>query len=236
MTSDSRKEIPNRKSTTPQKTGIGRFFRPRSPFDAKKNEGDEKLPDWARQRVTQQGSHRNTTYNFDWLSNSPTKSSNSSGPNTRPHPDVYEPPQTPPVSSHPPETIRASQQHVPETFEEDPNLVREKAIDVRYSNDSNTDDQLPPEIQDITTSTAEHTLETARALSKDGKLQAALGHYLFLVKSDKKLKHVIADLEAERDNPHTKQTPLMLQTLADAYMKTGDLAQALPLYRQALGR
>jgi hypothetical protein len=32
------------------------------------------------------------------------------------------------------------------------------------------------------------------------------------------------------------QTPLMLQTLADAYTKTGKLAKALPLYRQALGR
>ena len=236
MASDSSKELSNRKPSTPKKTGIGRFFSPRSPFDATKNEGEENLPDWARHRVRQQTLHQSTTYNFDWLSNSPAKSSNSSGPNTRPHPDVYKPPQTPPVSSHPPESIRASQQHVPETFEEDPNLVREKAIDIRYSNDSNTDDQLPPEIQDITTSTAEQTLETARALAKDGKLQGALGHYLFLVKSDKKLKHVIADLEAERGNPHTKQTPLMLQTLADAYMKTGDLAQALPLYRQALGR
>lgn len=236
MASDSRKELSNRKPSTPKRTGIGRFFRPRSPFDAAKSEGEEKLPDWARRRVRQQGLHQSTTYNFDWLSKSPPKNSNSSAPNTRPNSPIYKPPQTPPVSSHPPKTMRSAQQHVPEKFEDNSNLVGGKGTDFGYSNDSNTDDQLPPEIQDITTSTAEQTLETARALSKDGKLQAALGHYLFLVKSDKKLKHVIADLEAERDNPHTKQTPLMLQTLADAYMKTGDLAQALPLYRQALGR
>jgi uncharacterized protein YdbL (DUF1318 family) len=98
------------------------------------------------------------------------------------------------------------------------------------------DDSLPPAVEHITASTPEQTLKTARALSQDGKMQAALGHYLQLVKTDQKLKQVVADLEAQRANPHMVQTPLMLQTLADAYTKTGKLAKALPLYRQALGR
>ena len=98
------------------------------------------------------------------------------------------------------------------------------------------DDPLPATIEQITASTPEQTLKTARSLSQDGQMQAALGHYLYLVKSDQKLKQVVADLEAQRANPHIEQTPLMLQTLADAYTKTGKLAKALPLYRKALGR
>ena len=98
------------------------------------------------------------------------------------------------------------------------------------------DNLLPPTIEQITESTPEKTLKIARSLSQEGNLQAALGHYLYLVKSDQKLEEVVADLESQRANPHTKQTPLMLQTLADAYTKTGKLEKALPLYRQALGR
>ena len=98
------------------------------------------------------------------------------------------------------------------------------------------DDPLPHSIEQITARSPEQTLKTARALSQDGQIQAALGHYLYLVKSDHKLKQVVEDLEAQRANPHIEQTPLMLQTLADAYTKTGKLAKALPLYRKALGR
>ena len=71
---------------------------------------------------------------------------------------------------------------------------------------------------------------------RDGNLDEAMGNYMSLVKSAKKLKQVVDDLEKLVSDPHMKQNPAMIQTLADAYTKTGKFAKALPLYRKALGR
>ena len=73
-------------------------------------------------------------------------------------------------------------------------------------------------------------------MARDGNLDEAMGNYISLVKSAEKLKQVVDDLEKLIANSHVKQNPAMIQTLADAYTKTGEFAKALPLYRKALGR
>ncbi len=153
---------------------------------------------------------------------------------TRPNIEPEQPPQSqsPPVAESPLSTAQPAREDSSDKTDPCATLT----ADSGQADAAKKDDSLPPAIEHITASTPEQTLKTARTLSQDGKMQAALGHYLQLVKTDQKLKQVVRDLEAQRANPHIVQTPLMLQTLADAYTKTGKLAKALPLYRQALGR
>ncbi|MDP7545106.1 MAG: hypothetical protein QGG31_04970, partial [Anaerolineales bacterium] len=146
------------------------------------------------------------------------------------------PSQSPPAEERPPATNEPVRSDSPDEADTNTSLAAENIHKSGSTDAMKKCNPLPPAIEHITASTPEETLKTERALSQDGKMQAALGHYLQLVKTDQKLKQVVADLEAQRANPHMVQTPLMLQTLADAYTKTGKLAKALPLYRQALGR
>ena len=57
-----------------------------------------------------------------------------------------------------------------------------------------------------------------------------------LVKSSEKLNQVVDDLEKVISDPHINNTATILQTLADAYTKSGNFEKALPLYHKALGR
>ncbi len=228
-------KLSDRKKPSPGQSGAAQFFRPLSPFAPAERGEDEQLPDWVRTPGVQRRPVDNPTYNFDWLSNPDTERTTSSATRTNRHPQ-YSP------SPHPPAAERPSASREPthsDSFgkvDSNTGIIAETVSKSGSINAMQKDNLLPPTIEQITESTPEKTLKIARSLSQEGNLQAALGHYLYLVKSDQKLEEVVADLESQRANPHTKQTPLMLQTLADAYTKTGELEKALPLYRQALGR
>ncbi|HJO33415.1 MAG TPA: hypothetical protein QGI62_04695 [Anaerolineales bacterium] len=214
------------------KSRAAQFFRPLAPFAPSESDDDQQLPDWVRSPGSPRRSQANSEYNFDWLSEpAPARVSPATA---RANADPEQPPQSqsPPLAESPLSAVQPTRED--SSDKTDPRA----ALTAEYgqTDAAKKDDSLPPAIEHITASTPEQTLKTARTLSQDGKMQAALGHYLQLVKTDQKLKQVVADLEAQRANPHIVQTPLMLQTLADAYTKTGKLAKALPLYRQALGR
>ncbi len=220
-----------------ENSGPAQFFRPLSPFAPSESSEDEQLPDWARPSGVQRRPRESTTYNFDWISSSDPERPTSSAEHT--HRDLQ---QSPPRHSPPaPEGKLANSEPARSDGPDDDtdiktSLTAETIAEHDHGDMMHKDDPLALAIEHISASTPEQTLKTARALTQDGNMEAALGHYLYLVKSDQKLKQVVADLEAQRANPHVTQTPLMLQTLADAYTKTRKLSKALPLYRQALGR
>ena len=212
-------------------SGAEQLFRPVSPFAPSKSSDGEQLPDWARPPGVQQGPRESSGYNFDWLSNPDIERSTSS--ETRIHPEHK---QSPPDPERQPATSETTRSDFSNEAEGKNSLKVDTIAENEPTSAEKKGGQFPATVNPINASTPVQTLKAARALSQDGKMQAALGHYLYLVKSDQKLKEVVADLEAQRANPHISQTPLMLQTLADAYTKTGNLAKALPLYRKALGR
>lgn len=219
-----------------RKSGDAQFFRPLSPFAPSESGEEEQLPDWARPPRVQRPPREGATYNFGWLTNPVSEPTNSSVPSTHQEPEQSPQSPSPPSTKAPPVTSGHTRSYSPHQVDSSASSSAETIAETGSTDAMKKYDQIPPAIEHITDSTPEKTLKTARTLSQDGKLQAALGHYLYLVKSDQKLKDVVADLEAQRANPHIEQTPLMLQTLADAYTKTGKIAKALPLYRKALGR
>ncbi len=75
-------------------------------------------------------------------------------------------------------------------------------------------------------------LELAQALWKAGEHEEALKHYSRLIRAEKMMEQVFADLTAYVEaNPADAR---LLRTLGDAYMKSGDLNQAMTLYKQAM--
>lgn len=212
-------------------SGPPQVFRPLSPFAASESGEEDKLPDWARRSRVQLRPKDRATYNFDWISSPDPERSNLSAARTHGKPQKSSP--SPEIKMVPGEPTRSDNAN--DTYTET-SISTETIAEDGDADLMKNEDPLAPAIQHITESTPGNTLKIARSLAQDGKMQEALGHYLCLVKLDQKLKHVIADLEAHRANPHMKQTPLMLQALADAYTKTGKLSKAMPLYRQALGR
>ncbi len=75
-------------------------------------------------------------------------------------------------------------------------------------------------------------LELAQALWKAGEHEEALKHYSRLIRAEKMMEQVFADLTAYVEaNPADAR---LLRTLGDAYMKSGDLNQAMALYKQAM--
>ncbi len=75
-------------------------------------------------------------------------------------------------------------------------------------------------------------LELAQALWKVGEREEALKHYSRLIRAEKTMEQVLADLTAYVEaNPADAR---LLRTLGDAYMKSGDLNQAMALYKQAM--
>ena len=75
-------------------------------------------------------------------------------------------------------------------------------------------------------------LSAARHLIRNGKIEAALGRYVRLTRSSAVLQDVISDLEDIR-REQDQSSPMLLQTLGDAYMKNNRIEKALELYRQA---
>ncbi len=75
-------------------------------------------------------------------------------------------------------------------------------------------------------------LELAQALWKAGEHEEALTHYSRLIRAEKMMEQVFADLTAYVEaNPADAR---LLRTLGDAHMKRGDLSQAMALYKQAM--
>ena len=75
-------------------------------------------------------------------------------------------------------------------------------------------------------------LELAQALWKAGRHEEALSHYSRLIRAEKMMDAVFADLTA-----YVEAYPAdarLLRTLGDAYMKSGDLNEAMALYKQAM--
>ncbi len=75
-------------------------------------------------------------------------------------------------------------------------------------------------------------LELAQALWKAGEYEEALTHYSRLIRAEKMMEQVFADLTAYVEARPTDAR--LLRTLGDAYMKSGDLNQAMALYKQAM--
>lgn len=219
-----------------RKSGDALLFRPLSPFSPSESGEEEQLPDWALRPRVQRSPREGATYNFNWLATRVSDPATSSARSTHQEPDKSPQAPSPPSAKAPSVTNGDAPSYSPHNVDSITSSSSETITETGSTDSISNHDQLPPAIEHITNSTPQQTLKTARALTQDGKMQAALGHYLYLVKSDQKLDDVVADLEAQRDNPNIEQTPLMLQTLADAYTKTGQLAKALPLYRKALGR
>ena len=213
-----------------------KLFRPVSPFGPSEGSDGEELPDWARPLGVQQQPRESSGYNFDWLSNPDVERSTSSETTT--HPEHTQPllPQSQPDHERQQPSSETSRSDFSNGVESKSRQKTDTIAENKPASAEKKGEAFLAKVNPINASTPDQTLKAARALSQDGKFQAALGHYLYLVKSDQKLKDVVADLEAQLANPHISQTPLMLQTLADAYTKSGNLAKALPLYRKALGR
>ncbi len=75
-------------------------------------------------------------------------------------------------------------------------------------------------------------LELAQALWKAGEHEEALTHYSRLIRAEKMMEQIFADLTAYVEaNPADAR---LLRTLGDAHMKRGDLSQAMALYKQAM--
>ena len=80
--------------------------------------------------------------------------------------------------------------------------------------------------------TTDDLLSAARHLIRNGKIEVALGRYVRLTRSSAVLEDVISDLEDIR-REQDQSSPMLLQTLGDAYMKNNRIEKALELYRQA---
>ncbi|MGC9400548.1 MAG: tetratricopeptide repeat protein, partial [Anaerolineae bacterium] len=101
--------------------------------------------------------------------------------------------------------------------------------------------EVLPRVKDLQTYVAyveEHQddyqarLKLARALWNSGSVDEAIEHYVRLIRNNELLDQVIEDLQSwAREQP---EDPRTLQTLGDAYMKEGNLDQALNAYRRAM--
>jgi tetratricopeptide (TPR) repeat protein len=223
-----RKESTNNASSLESKSG-NTVFSPLSPFSINNsNKTEYSLPDWIL--LEEQYIERQVPkiYNFDWLqdkdithNNSPTIEGTA---NTSDYPEAL-------LSAHKRQQDNADSTKAQQE-NNNPNTVND--IPANHESDSDYATNVKDAFVEVGTST--EILTKARKMSRDGNLDESIGNYMSLVKSAKKLKQVVDDLEKLVANPHLKETPAMLQTLADAYTKTGEFAKALPLYRKALGR
>ena len=204
-------------------------FRPISPFSPEDTtEKQHLLPSWILpegQRSKNKGPYK---YNFAWLKNSKTihnKSNETSViSDTIDNRQALKPTNNNQYNISPNENSRQS--------DNEPDKPRQAfASRAGISDSATTSSRLIVE-----SGSATERLRNARNMARDGNLDEAMGNYISLVKSAEKLKQVVDDLEKLIADSHVKQNPAMIQTLADAYTKTGKFAKALPLYRKALGR
>jgi tetratricopeptide (TPR) repeat protein len=223
-----RKESTNNTSSPESKSG-NTVFSPLSPFSTKNsNKTEYSLPDWIL--LEEQHTERQVPniYNFDWLQDKDTIHNNSpvieGTVKTEDYPEAL-------LSAH-----KRQQDNADSTKAQQENN-HHNAVNNIPTNDGD-DSGYATTVKDVfvEVGTSTEILTKARSMSRNGNLDESIGNYMSLVKSAKKLKQVVDDLEKLIANPHLKETPAMLQTLADAYTKTGEFAKALPLYRKALGR
>ncbi|HAJ06586.1 MAG TPA: hypothetical protein DCL76_08535 [Chloroflexi bacterium] len=190
-------------------------FEPLSPFSANnKNKQTTHLPKWIINNSDNNSKHENhsTNYNFKWLDehkNKPASNNKNYSPKSLKYNDSLS-------KSTQPSTENLKLTHTKTNQE--------------TSNTSRTN------IANITTSNPKDILKNARNSLNNNQIDTALGHYMNLVKSSEKLNQVIDDLEKVVSDPHINNTATILQTLADAYTKSGNFEKALPLYHKALGR
>ena len=216
-------------TTSPDIKGDNAVFRPLSPFSAKDaNEKQHLLPGW----ILPEGQHSKSPgpnkYDFEWLKNSKTIHNKSN--ETSVISDA--------IDNRP--TIEPTNQNQYNISSDEKSRKADKEPDKpkqTFSSRADTPDSATTRSSLIVESgNATEILRNARTMTRDGNLDEAMGNYISLVKSAEKLKQVVDDLEKLIANSHVKQNPAMIQTLADAYTKTGEFAKALPLYRKALGR
>mgnify|MGYP006284805079 CR=1 FL=1 len=127
--------------------------------------------------------------------------------------EVHRAPQPPAIE---PPTEAAEKKTAPTPLEEIPFDLEERAAYV----EANESDY-------------EARLELARALWRTGDVDEAVEHYMRLIRASDLLDQVIDDLESFA--AQAPKDPQPLQTLGDAYMKDGNLEQALKAYKQAMG-
>ena len=223
-----RKESTNNTSS-PENKSENTVFSPLSPFSTKNsNETEYSLPDWIL--LEEQHTERQVPniYNFDWLQDKDTIHNNSpvieGTVKTSDYPEAL-------LSAHKRQQDSADST---KAQQENNHLNAVNNIPTNDGGDAGYATTVKDVFVEVGTST--EILTKARNMSRNGNLDESIGNYMSLVKSAKKLTQVVDDLEKLIANPHLKETPAMLQTLADAYTKTGEFAKALPLYRKALGR
>jgi len=78
----------------------------------------------------------------------------------------------------------------------------------------------------------EARLSLARALWQAGRYEESLEAYSRLLRTNKQVEEVLADLEARIEERPSDVT--LQRTLGDAYLRAGRLAEALEVYREAL--
>jgi hypothetical protein len=96
------------------------------------------------------------------------------------------------------------------------------------------EDVIPSEIEALSPVEAPEPLLLARELLYEHSLDESALHYEQLVQSPETAKELVGELEqAVRDHP--KHSALQ-RVLGDAYVRTGQLQDALDAYRQALSK
>lgn len=222
------KETITTKTSTDIK-GDNTVFRPLSPFYAKDaNKKQHLLPDWILpdgQRSKIPGPNK---YDFEWLKNSKTIHNKSN--ETSVIVDAIDNRQAIKPTNNNQYNISSDEKSQQAANEPD------KPKQTLSTSGGTSDSANTGSSKIVDSGSATEILRNARTMFRDGNLDEAMGNYMSLVKSAKKLKQVVDDLEKLVSDPHMKQNPAMIQTLADAYTKTGKFAKALPLYRKALGR
>ncbi|MBS60394.1 MAG: hypothetical protein CL606_03680 [Anaerolineaceae bacterium] len=204
-------------------------FRPLSPFSAKEaHKKQHLLPGWILPEGQSSKSPGPNNYDFEWLKNSKTIHNKSN--ETSVIANAIDNSQAIKPTNNNQYNISSNDKSQQAANDPDqPNQTHSSSVGT--SDSANTGSN-----KIVDSGSATEILRNARSMSRDGNLDEAMGNYISLVKSAKKLKQVVDDLEKLVSDPHIEQKPAMIQTLADAYTKTGKFAKALPLYRKALGR
>ena len=216
-------------TTSPDIKGDNAVFRPLSPFSAKDaNKKQHLLPGWISPEGQRSKSPGPNKYNFEWLKNSKTIHNKSN--ETSVIVDAIDNRQAIKPTNNNQYNISSDEKSQQAANEPD------KPKQTLSTSGGTSDSANTVSSKIVDSGSATEILRNARTMSRDGNLDEAMGNYMSLVKSAKKLKQVVDDLEKLVSDPHMKQNPAMIQTLADAYTKTGKFAKALPLYRKALGR
>ena len=216
-------------TTSPDIKGGNAVFRPLSPFSAKDaNEKQHLLPGWILPEGQRSKSPGPNKYDFEWLKNSKTIHNKSN--ETSVISDTIDNRQALKTTNNNQYNISPNENS--RQSDNEPDKPRQAfASRAGISDSATTASSLI-----VKPGSATEILRNARDMARDGNLDEAMGNYISLVKSAEKLKQVVDDLEKLIADSHVKQNPAMIQTLADAYTKTGKFAKALPLYRKALGR